>query len=108
MGVKLTSLSYLDEKRFYYIISDVSNDIGLFNKNLVDLNINKIINILVSFTLSDKFFPFVYIVNKNSRLSYEFILSIFESKAKFLSLKIFLPLFEQLKKNKNFIKQMSK
>lgn len=73
---------------------------------MVDLNINKIINILVSFTLSDKFFPFVYIVNKNSRLSYEFILSIFESKAKFLSLKIFLPLFEQLKKNKNFIKQM--
>ena len=63
-------------------------------------DINNLINKLSLFSLSDKFILLLYMDYHIKDKIFYSIISLFEMKEKFLSLKIIFPLFEELKKKK--------
>ena len=81
-----------------YLMRDFYNEIESSLKNNTVLDLEKIIENLCSFCFSETFIPFIC-----NEFVFEFknVLSIFEMKEKFLSLKIIFQLMEELKK-KNF------
>ena len=81
-----------------YFMKDYYNEIESSLKNNTDLDIKKITENLCSFCFSETLIPFI--INETCNL-FQNVLSIFEMKEKFLSLKIIFQLMEELKK-KNF------
>ena len=81
-----------------YFMKDYYNEIESSLKNNTDLDIKKITENLCSFCFSETLIPFI--INETCSL-FQNVLSIFEMKEKFLSLKIIFQLLEELKK-KNF------
>ena len=92
-----------------YMIIDLYNEVNISTKNNSNLNINDVVKHLSSFCFSEKLIP--YLASKNFYI-FQFydIISIYEMKEKFLSFKIFFPLFEELKNLnfKNKIKEIKK
>ena len=92
--------SYLGiESCHLYMLMELYDEIDYSIKNNTELDINKIIDQLYSFCLSDKF-ELVVCYEANSFLIFNDIVAIYEMKEKLLSLKIIFPLFEKLKNEK--------
>ena len=85
-----------------YLAKDFYDEMESSLKNNTDLDIKKISEKLCSFCFSESFIPFIYC---EFLFQFQNFLSIFEMKEKFLSLKILIPLLEELKK-KNFEKHI--
>ena len=88
----------------YYrkIVVDYYNEFKSLGKDKNELNIIDLCNQLKSFVLSHNFIPCIFLektIIKNENLFIPFVV-IYESKEKFLSLKVFLNLLEELKKMK--------
>ena len=88
----------------YYrkIVVDYYNEFKSLVKDKNELNIIDLCNQLKSFVLSDNFIPCIFLektIIKNENLFIPFVV-IYESKEKYLSLKVFLNLLEELKKMK--------
>jgi len=92
-----------------YMIIDLYNEVDISIKNNSNLNINDVVKHLSSFCFSEKLIP--YLGSKEFHIfAFYDIISLYEMKEKFLSFKIFFPLFEELK-NLNFeniIKEIKK
>ena len=88
-----------------YFTIEFYNEVKSSIKNSSELNLNALVNHLASFCFTEKFIPFLSI--ERSRLFD--IISIYEMKEKFLSLRIIFPLIAELKKLKfdNKISQIS-
>ena len=82
-----------------YMLMELYDEIDYSTKDNTELDINKIIDQLYSFCLSDKF-DLVVCYEANSFLIFNDIIAIYEMKEKLLSLKIIFPLFEKLKNEK--------
>jgi len=79
-------------------------------ENNPNLNIKEIVKRLCTFCLSKKFVPFFCSNLEGSskeKIPFDFLIALYESKEKYLSLKIIFPLFEELKNfNINFLRQI--
>ena len=96
-----------NSKILFSLIYDIYKDINSFNENS-DLGLNKIIDTLELFVLSDKFIPFaVYELTEENQRFRNNIIIILEQKQKYLSLKILPKLLERLNSEK-FILQVKK
>ena len=101
MGIKSTNNSNI----LFSLIYDIYKEINSFNENS-DLGIDKIIDTLELFFLSDKFIPFaVYELTEKTTSFKNNIIIILEQKQKYLSLKILPKLLERLNSEK-FILQV--
>ena len=102
--------NYINEfwnKYTFSLIYDIYKEINSFNENF-DLGIDKIIDTLEFFFLSDKFIPFVAYESTEKAKNYRNnIIIILEQKQKYLSLKILPKLLERLNSEK-FILQVKK
>ena len=76
------------------------------NKNLIitskEINVNEIVQQLVTFCFSDKFIPFLYcqvkaFENNNKDNAFILFISLYESREEYLSIKILFNLMEELK-----------
>ena len=84
------------------ILIDYYNEFKSIVKDKKELNIKELCNQLQSFALSEHFIPFIYFdkeLYKNENL-FIFFVKLFKSKEKYLSIKVFLNLLEELKKMK--------
>ena len=103
MGAKPTNNSNI----LFSLIYDIYKEINSYNENF-DLGIDKIIDTLEFFFLSDKFIPFVAYESTEKTKSYRNnIIIILEQKQKYLSLTILPKLLERLNSEK-FILQVKK
>ena len=82
-----------------YFIRDFIERLDSSNKNNIDLDIHKELEKLVSFCQSDNFIPYLC-CELDNKMPFLSVISLYESKDKFLSVKIVLSLFEQLKHKK--------
>lgn len=82
-----------------HILLDFYNEIESSIRNNTELDIKDVVNKLSLFCLSDNFCPFLLMELKESKkfVPMDDIVTIYEMKEKFLSLKIIFPLFEELK-----------
>ena len=84
------------------ILIDYYNEFKSIVKGKNELNIKELCNQLQSFALSEHLIPFIYFdkeLYKNENL-FIFFVKLYESKEKYLSIKVFLNLLEELKKMK--------
>ena len=86
----------------FFLIDDILNEIEISNTNITDLNVKDVVKRLSLFCLSDKFKPllgaeFLY---KDPYFPFCGLISLLEMKEKFLTLKILIPLLEQLRSDK--------
>ena len=88
-------MSVSDSSALYFTI-DFYNDVKSSIKNSSELNLNALVNHLTSFCFTEKFIPFLYM---DKRGIFD-IISIYEMKEKFLSLRIIFPFIAELKKLK--------
>ena len=97
MGAELLNISIFNENTFYSFYKEFESSI----KNANELNIKNISKQLLSFCLSDKFIPFLFtelgLCEKESFKSFSRFIGLYESKEKYLSLKILFNLLEDLK-----------
>ena len=91
-------MSVSDSSALYFTI-DFYNDVKSSIKNSSELNLNDLVNHLASFCFTEKFIPFL-IVQSLSDFKFLDIISIYEMKEKFLSLRIIFPFIAELKKLK--------
>ena len=82
-----------------YFILEFIERIDSSIKNNIDLDIEQEVEKLTSFCISDSFIPF-FCCELDYKIPFSGIISLYESKEKFLSIKIVLSLFEQLKNKK--------
>ena len=82
-----------------YFIFEFIERIDSSIKNNIDLDIEQEVEKLTSFCISDSFIPFLC-CELECKIPFSGIISLYESKEKFLSIKIVLSLFEQLKNKK--------
>ena len=96
----------VSDSSFFYFTIDFYNEVKSSIKNSSKLNLNALVNHLTSFCFTEKFIPFLFIEICRGFLD---IISIYEMKEKFLSLRIIFPLIAELKKLKfdNKISQIS-
>ena len=80
-----------------YLYKYLYNEVYSSIKNNIELEIGKTVQQLIALISSEKLIPLLY-YEFNSILFYD-IISLYEMKEKFLSLKIIFPLFEELRKN---------
>ena len=83
-----------------HMIIDFYNEIESSIKNNTELNLKNVVNNLSLFCFSDKFIPFFLMEIRTIFFPFLNIITIYEMKEKFLSLKIVFPLFEELKNQK--------
>ena len=98
MGLDLNGMD-LDAITPPYFILEFIERIESSIKNNIDLDIEQEVEKLTSFCISDSFIPF-FCCELDNKIPFSGIISLYESKEKFLSIKIVLSLFEQLKNKK--------
>ena len=86
----------------FFLIDDILNEIEISNTNITDLNVKDVVKRLSLFCLSDKFKPLlgVEFLYKDPYFPFCGLISLLEMKEKFLTLKILIPLLEQLRSDK--------
>ena len=82
----------------FYMIKDLYDEIEASINNKKEINIIDVAKKLSYFCFSEKFIPFLSGKTKINVLF--FIIMLYEKKEKYLSLKIYFPLLEELKKQK--------
>ena len=89
-----------------YFYKDLYNEVDSSINNNTKLDIRKTVQQLTSLISSDKFL-FLLSLEFGSILFYD-IIAMYEMKEKFLSLKIFFPLIEELKNQKSILTELYK
>ena len=88
------------ENSLVYFTIDFYNEVKSSIKNSSELNLNALVNHLTSFCFTQKFILFLSYEGQVYKYQFFDIISIYEMKEKFLSLRIIFPFFAELKKLK--------